>query len=379
MTATIPSIRIRLLSLDDVSEIAELLAQLGRKSITYEFSSSAEEKFLRSNDAASIRNFISNGFVYWVAEQNNSIVGFIGVRDHSHVYHLFVAEHLQRQGLGHRLWLIAKDACFAAGNPGRFTVNSSNGAVPFYKALGFRRTQPMQDSEGVLFNPMSVDVERRACDAEPSDSSTRDSVRAAYNVASEAYASKFVNELDHKPFDRELLQQFAEIVGTERSVLDIGCGPGHTTAHLTSLGLRATGVDLSPKMIEIASRTFSQSRFEVGDFCSLRHEPSSIAGVLAFYCIVHLTPEQLVPAFVEMSRVLSSDGVLLLSFHVGWDVIRAEKFLDTDAVLDFTFFQPQQIKAALSSAGFDRIDVRVRDPYETEHPSQRCYIFAHKI
>lgn len=210
-------------------------------------------------------------------------------------------------------------------------------------------------------------------------SSLFESVRTAYDLACEPYAGKFVNELDHKPFDRELLQQFAAIVGAERPVLDVGCGPGHTTAHLTSLGLRATGVDLSPKMIEIASRTFPQSRFEVGDFCSLRHESSSIAGVLAFYCIVHLTPEQLVPAFAEMSRVLSGGGVLLLSFHVGSDVIRAERFLDTEAVLDFTFFQPQQIETALSSAGFDRIDVRVRDPYDTEHPSRRCYIFAHKI
>lgn len=204
------------------------------------------------------------------------------------------------------------------------------------------------------------------------------SIRAAYDIASEAYASKFVNELDHKPFDREVLQQFAAIVGAERSVLDIGCGPGHTTAHLTTLGLTATGVDLSPRMIEIASRTFPQSRFEVGDFCSLRHESSSIAGILAFYCIVHLTPEQLAPAFAEMYRVLSNGGVLLLSFHVGSEVIHAEKFLDTDAVLDFTFFEPSQIEAALSSVGFAPIEVRVREPYDTEHPSRRGYAFARK-
>ncbi len=205
-----------------------------------------------------------------------------------------------------------------------------------------------------------------------------ESVRAAYDIASEAYARKFVDELDHKPLDRELLQQFAAIVGTQRPVLDIGCGPGHTTAHLTSLGLSAIGVDLSPKMIDIASQTFPRVRFEVGDFCSLRHESSSIAGVLAFYCIVHLKPDQLIPAFTELYRVLSDDGVLLLSFHVGTEVIHAENFLDTDAVLDFTFFEQEQIEAALQAVGFGPINAIVRAAYDTEHPSRRGYVFAHK-
>ena len=209
-------------------------------------------------------------------------------------------------------------------------------------------------------------------------SSSRELLRTAYDIASEAYAKKFVNELDHKPFDRVLLREFAAAVGEERPVLDLGCGPGHTTAHLTNLGLMATGVDLSPKMIEIASRMFPQLRFEVGDFFSLRHEASSIAGVLAFYCIVHLTPDQLVPAFAEMHRVLTDGDVLLLSFHVGTDVIRAENFLDTSAVLDFTFFEPPQIEAALRTTGFDPIDVRIRASYDIEYPSRRCYVFAHK-
>ena len=209
-------------------------------------------------------------------------------------------------------------------------------------------------------------------------SSSLDSVRAAYDIATEAYARKFVSELDHKPFDCALLKRFAASVDEGRPVLDLGCGPGHTPAHLTSLGLLATGVDLSPRMIEIASQTFPQSRFEVGDFCSLRHESSSVAGILAFYCIVHLTPEQLVPAFAEMHRVLSDDGVLLLSFHVGTEMLRAENFLETSAALDFTFFEPSQIETLLRSVGFDWVDVRVRAPYETEHPSQRGYILALK-
>ena len=38
-----------------------------------------------------------------------------------------------------------------------FTVNASNHAVPFYEALGFVRTAPMQVAR-VPYNPMRVDV-----------------------------------------------------------------------------------------------------------------------------------------------------------------------------------------------------------------------------
>ena len=103
-----------------------------------------------------------------------------------------------------------------------------------------------------------------------------------------------------------------------------------------------------------------------------------IGGILAFYCIVHLTADELVPAFAEMFRVLSGGGVLLLSFHVGSEVVRAENFLETGAVLNFTFFEPSEVEAALTAAGFSPIDVRIREPYDTEYPSKRCYVFAHK-
>jgi len=52
------------------------------------------------------------------------------------------------------------------------------------------------------------------------------SIRAAYDRACEAYARQFINELDHKPFDRALLGEFASLVGPQRPVLDLGCGPG---------------------------------------------------------------------------------------------------------------------------------------------------------
>lgn len=203
-------------------------------------------------------------------------------------------------------------------------------------------------------------------------------IRSAYDQAASAYAAKFLDELRHKPRDRELLQRFASIVGRGGGVLDLGCGPGHTTAYLAGLGLRPTGVDLSPGMIAKARAHFADISFTVGSFFELAAADESVPGVLALYCIVHLERNQIQPAFREMLRVLKPGGVLLLSFHIGSEPVYVEDFLESGAKLDFFPFPVADVESALVSAGFIDLDIIERPPYDTEYPTTRCYILAHK-
>ena len=64
----------------------------------------------------------------------------------------------------------------------------------------------------------------------------------------------FGDELAGKPLDRALLAAFVETVSGP--VADLGCGPGHVTAHLHSLGCQAFGIDLSPEMVGVARRAY---------------------------------------------------------------------------------------------------------------------------
>ena len=140
----------------DVPSVASLLEFLGREHIIHEFSAEAQARFLANNNEDRIRAFVARGFRYHVAESAGRIVGFVGVRDNKHLYHLFVANDFQRRGLGRRLWVAARDECIAAGNPGLFTVNSSNNAVPVYERLGFARSGPAKNNGGVVYNPMAM-------------------------------------------------------------------------------------------------------------------------------------------------------------------------------------------------------------------------------
>jgi len=147
---------IRPMSNADVPPVATLLASLAREHITHEFEPRARELFLAKNDETNIRGFIARGFRYHVAESRGRIVGFVGVRDNRHLYHLFVANDFQRRGVARRLWTVVREQCIAAGNPGSFTVNSSNNAIPVYERLGFVRSGPAKNDGGIVYNPMAT-------------------------------------------------------------------------------------------------------------------------------------------------------------------------------------------------------------------------------
>lgn len=151
-------ISIRRAIASDVAAIAQVICISAQTHITPEFSAEAAAHFLQANNEAAISGFMQQGFVYFVVENTAAtgaeIIGCIGMRNHSHLYHLFINEAWQGQGLARRLWLQAMLYCEQQGNPGLYTVNSSNNAVAVYQALGFVRTGPMQQMHGVLFNPM---------------------------------------------------------------------------------------------------------------------------------------------------------------------------------------------------------------------------------
>jgi len=150
---TLPSIRP--MEASDLPIVARLLRELAEKYIVPEFVPAARISFLSKNDEGAIAQFVADGFCYHVAEIDGEIVGFVGVRDNRHLYHLFVAALYHRRGIARQLWDVASLECRARGHTGAFTVNSSNNAVAVYERLGFRRTAPVQNSGGVLFNPMA--------------------------------------------------------------------------------------------------------------------------------------------------------------------------------------------------------------------------------
>ncbi|MEQ4720322.1 class I SAM-dependent methyltransferase [Nonomuraea sp. B19D2] len=138
----------------------------------------------------------------------------------------------------------------------------------------------------------------------------------AYDAVAELYADFVRGYLDRVPMDRAVLAAFAECVRTAgaRPVAEAGCGPGYMTAHLRDLGLDAFGMDLSTVMIDLARETYPELRFEVGSMDALDLADGELGGLLSWYSLIHVPPQELPPYFTEFSRVLAPGGHLLLGF-----------------------------------------------------------------
>jgi SAM-dependent methyltransferase len=204
-------------------------------------------------------------------------------------------------------------------------------------------------------------------------------VRACYDAVAREYAEKFCGELEHKPLDRELLRRFADETRGRGWIGDLGCGPGQTTAFLQSCGAAVLGLDLSPELLRQARQRKPEIPWVSSDMLALPVADGSLAGVVAFYAIVHFGMAQLRKALAEIRRVLAPDGWLLLSFHVGEETVHVDGFLGGAVSLDFVFFSTQQVRAALRDAGFVAIEVIEREPYpDVEYPSRRAYAFAQR-
>jgi ribosomal protein S18 acetylase RimI-like enzyme len=155
-------VTLRRAELADAEAISELILSF-RTSFFTEPDGSGAEPFLASVSAEAERGYIeSSRYEFVVAEARGALVGFIAMKDRTHLFHLFVSAAYQRQGIAAELWRLAREATGPHGGEAVFTVNSSLPAVPVYERFGFVQASPPVHRDGVAFVPMRCEPGKNA-------------------------------------------------------------------------------------------------------------------------------------------------------------------------------------------------------------------------
>jgi SAM-dependent methyltransferase len=179
--------------------------------------------------------------------------------------------------------------------------------------------------------------------------------RSSYDTDASGYAEKVRGLLGESPYLRASLALFADLVHESGGgqVADIGCGPGYVTGHLHDAGLDVFGIDLSPEMIAIARRDYPHLRFEVGTMTDLDLADDSVAGIVAFWSIIHVPDHAMPGVFEQFRRVLRPQGPLLVGFHVGDQTQHtAEGYTGRPINVHSHHRRPSQVTGWLRDTGF---------------------------
>jgi len=105
------------------------------------------------------------------------------------------------------------------------------------------------------------------------------------------------------------LKRFMALLPDGARVLDIGCGPATTSAHMRDAGLRPDPVDASTAMVALANETYDIGA-RLGTFEDIT---GSYDGVWANFSLLHATADDQVRYIRMIADVLPKGG----AFHVG--------------------------------------------------------------
>src|SRR5947207_12246296 len=149
-----PHMEFRAGSSPDAGEIAGLIASF-QTELTDDASGADAEEYLASVSVRAEREYLASArYRYLLAYSGSELVGFIAIRDGSHLFHLFVERAHQRQGIARRLWERALRELCAPSSDGGFTANSSLSAVPVYEAFGFVPAGSIQSMHCISILPI---------------------------------------------------------------------------------------------------------------------------------------------------------------------------------------------------------------------------------
>ena len=174
-------------------------------------------------------------------------------------------------------------------------------------------------------------------------------VRRRYTEVADVYIQMFGAAAHIDPEDLTFLER--NLGHCQGTVLDAGCGPGHLTAYLKNLGVGAEGIDLVPAFISSARSNWPDLDFAVGSVGSLDTPDSSLAGILAWYSLIHCEPSELAMVLNEFRRTLRDGGMLVAGFFDGDEI---ETF---DHKVTTAYRWPaDELSRRLSMAGFIEVE-----------------------
>ncbi|MBP2325935.1 SAM-dependent methyltransferase [Kibdelosporangium banguiense] len=133
-----------------------------------------------------------------------------------------------------------------------------------------------------------------------------------YDVFADEFLDHARDGLYNAHYDRPAcLELLGDVAGL--SVLDVACGPGLYAEELVARGAQVRGLDISPRMVELARERVPDAEFCVHDIAKrLDWLPDDSVDLVLFALAIEYVDDR-ISALRELRRVLRPGGALVLS------------------------------------------------------------------
>ena len=115
-------------------------------------------------------------------------------------------------------------------------------------------------------------------------------------------------------------------IGSGKSVLDIGCGTGHSSALIKQAGATVVGVDASQGLVDYANTTFNGVEFQVGGIEELAFGDNEFDVVFAANSVQYAA--DLGTALLELGRVCKPGGSIVAGLFGPPEAVSYKPVLD---------------------------------------------------
>ncbi len=138
----------------------------------------------------------------------------------------------------------------------------------------------------------------------------------SFNNSAENYMKKFMSmDLYNDTFDR-----FCELVSNKHpKILEIACGPGNVSSYLLSKrpDFRITGIDLAPKMIELARRNNPSVDYILMDCRKIKEIDKTFDAVMCSFCLPSLSEKEVSHLISDIAVIAKAGAVCYFSTMEG--------------------------------------------------------------
>jgi len=192
------------------------------------------------------------------------------------------------------------------------------------------------------------------------------------------YANQYMNKfMNYEPYI-ETYRNLSSLLKDDSEILDVACGPGNISKFLLDENpqLRVHGIDLSPKMVNLAKLNNPTATFEIMDSREISSFNKKYDAIVAGFYLPYLSREEAFQFIVNARAIIRTGGIIYISTMDGEYKDSGYQSKNNKDRVFIYYHQAKYLLEELKSVGFEIINYE-RKPFALDEESKTVDLFIY--